>query len=114
MNFFYCRWGLEMSRTIELKKLRILLIQENDGQWSAQCLDYDIVTQAARLTDLKYEFEKTLMAYIAISDSEGKEPLEGIEPAPDKFWEMWRDAQTDVLLRPPPDSRLWALADRVG
>lgn len=81
----------------QLVELRVLYIQEEDGRWSAQCLEYDVVAQARKLTELQYEFEKTLMSYLVLSDVEGYNVLEKLGPAPEEFWNLWEQHEASEL-----------------
>jgi len=37
-----------------------VLMMQDDGVWTAQCLEFDIVAQAKSLNDLQYELERTI------------------------------------------------------
>jgi hypothetical protein len=74
----------------------VLLIQEDDGWWSAQCLEYDLAAQANNLTDLLYELEKTLISHIAANEAAGIDPFADIPAAPQTYWEMFNKAKLDV------------------
>jgi hypothetical protein len=70
-------------------QLRFVVIQE--GEWvAAQCLEYDIATQARTLGDLVHEIQRTIVGHIATSRKLGKLPFEGVPRAPKKFWDMFR------------------------
>jgi hypothetical protein len=69
-------------------KLSAVLFQEADW-WVAQCLEYDIATQAKTLQGLYYELERTLVGQIVASKEVGVVPFEKIPPAPQQFWEMF-------------------------
>jgi hypothetical protein len=74
---------------------------EHGGRWVAQCLEYDIATQASTLDDLLYEFERILVAHILGAD--GADPFANLSPAPRSFWEMYDRAVTKVApVRPFP------------
>ena len=87
-------------------ELRVLLIEEDNGYWSAQCLDYDIVAQGRTLTQLRYEFEKTFIGYLALSEAEDEDLLEKIGPAPREFWELYEQSDMNLSVEK-------ALVDRV-
>lgn len=59
--------------------------------WIAQCLEYDIVTQAPSLYRLLSEVEKALEDHVFIARVEGIEPFAGISKAPRRFWEMYKN-----------------------
>ncbi len=67
--------------------VRTLLIQEGD-LWSIQCLEYDIAAQGRTIDEAKNAFEKTFLGQIALDIKEDREPFEGIEKAPQEFWNM--------------------------
>jgi len=73
-----------------------ILIQEADGSWSAQCLEYDIAAHARYLPDLDYELQKIIFSHIAISQELQQEPFSGIGPAPQIFWDMFEQAKMRV------------------
>ena len=62
---------------------------EEDGWWSAQCLEYDVAAQARTLTDLRYELERVLRSHVVVSSELGRSPFEGLAPAPQRFWDMY-------------------------
>jgi predicted RNase H-like HicB family nuclease len=75
--------------------LRILFI-EGDGGWSAQCLEYDIATQAETLADLFYEVERVLVAHVALATENGREPFAGIPSAPEKYWRIFERSRISM------------------
>jgi hypothetical protein len=64
--------------------------------WSAQCLEYDMATQANTLSDLYYEIEKMIVGQIVVSRELDLEPFEQLPPAPDKFWKLFAGATIRV------------------
>ena len=72
-----------------------ILFQE-DGWWTAQCLEYDIATQARTLPELQYELERTIIGHFAVALELGQEPFLGIGQAPKEFWQMFDQAKTRV------------------
>ncbi len=81
--------------------LNVLLIEEDDGRWSAQCLEHDIVAQANKFSELSYEVEKVLVAYLTLSAANGEEPFAGLPRAPQEFWDMYDRSETEVRVREP-------------
>jgi len=57
-------------------------------------VDYDIATQAKRITDLPYEIARVLAGHIVISAEQGLRPFEGLRPAPRRFAEMFEHSET--------------------
>lgn len=78
-------------------ELRVLLIEEENGWWSAQCLEYDIAAQAKRLSDLPHELDRVLMAHLVISTNNGEEPFARIGKAPQEFWDMYDETDMEVV-----------------
>lgn len=74
----------------------VIAFQEDDGRWTAQCLEYDIAAQAATLPELTRELQRVLIAHFAISGEMGLEPFFGLPQAPQKFWKMFAEAETLV------------------
>lgn len=85
-----------------------ILFEEGDW-WSAQCLEYDIAAQARTLSDLLYEVERVLVSHLCIAEELGRKPFEGLEPAPQKFWDMYQKAHAregcDYVRKPQGDER---------
>lgn len=78
--------------------VRVVVLQE--GEWlSAQCLEYDIATQARTLDDLWYELQRILVGHVATRLRERKPPFQGLPPAPKKFWRMFERSKIPL---PPP------------
>lgn len=75
--------------------IRVVAFQEGD-LWSAQCLEYDIATQAASLPDLYYEVERTLRGHVMVAAKLGREPFAGLARAPTKYWAMYGQAALTV------------------
>ena len=71
------------------------------GVWIAQGLEYDICAQAETLEGVQAAFERMLAATAVISKEHGHAPFGDIEPAPRKFWEMYRRAKNALPLRHP-------------
>lgn len=69
---------------------------EEPGGWSAQVLEHDIATQADTLQDLFYEVERILVSHVALAESEGRPPFDGIPPAPRKYWEIFEKSQISM------------------
>lgn len=71
------------------------------GHWVAQCLEYDIATQAFTLDELLYELERILAAHLFVAAEEGlADPFSEIPQAPRRFWEMYRRARSKVQTVP--------------
>lgn len=69
---------------------------EDDGYWIAQCIQYDIVARADNLTLLPRAIEREITANICINHKLGREHLEGVPPAPDRFRELFKRAKMTI------------------
>lgn len=66
------------------------------SHWVAQCLEYNIATQAKTLDALLYELERILVGHVLVADQEQTEPFVGLQGAPKRFWEMYKRALAPV------------------
>jgi len=86
------------------------VVFQREGHWVAQCLDYDIATQAGSLNDLVYEVERIIVAHLLLAKKD-ENPFASLPKAPQKFWEMYQNAS--IRLTPvqpaefpiPPEQR---------
>jgi hypothetical protein len=72
---------------------------EVDGVWFAQCVEFDISAWAHRVDELPDAFLKELSATCAVNRHLGRQGLEGIPAAPDRFRQMWAEAAYDLTPR---------------
>ena len=82
-------------------KINVVLYQE-DNWWIAQGLEFDISAQASSLHELHSLFAMKVVTEIVISQDLKIQPLEGIAPAPELFWQMFKEATMAVSADPPP------------
>jgi hypothetical protein len=68
--------------------IRVVFYQEDDF-WIAQCLEYDIGTQAKTFAEAQASFERTFAAEIQYSARKGEATFASIEAAPAHFHELW-------------------------
>lgn len=81
-------------------QLRFVVFQE--GEWvAAQCLEYDIATQARTLDDLVHEVQRIIVGHIATSRKFHKRPFDGVPEAPRKFWDMFEKSKIPL---PAPEA----------
>jgi hypothetical protein len=89
--------------------LRVLCLTEEtqDGKWwVAQCLDYDIAAPGKTIRDALYEFQRLVVARVAISARNGlDDPFAGLKRAPERYWKMF-DEQSAPLKDEIPTFRL--------
>ena len=57
--------------------------------WVAQCLEYDIATQAAELSDIPRKLELALETEMAMGRELGRQPFVSLPRAPERYWQMW-------------------------
>ena len=69
-------------------KVRVLLLQDGDT-WVAQCLEYDIGTQAPTLDLLQTRFDAVFNAECRHRIERFGNPFKGLDPAPDLYQDMW-------------------------
>jgi hypothetical protein len=73
--------------------LQVLLVEEKDQGWTAQCLQFDISVHANTLEDVMYAFERALAGHQAAAASLGVEPFQSMPPAPERCWKLWSEAR---------------------
>lgn len=96
---------------MQMKALSVLIVEhkhceagEHGGQWSAQCLEYDMATQADSLAGLYYQIERMIVGHIVVSVELGMEPFKGLSPAPKRFFKLYDDAKLRLHGDPSPFS----------
>ena len=65
--------------------VKVLFIREGEA-WVAQCLEHNIAAQGKTLHEAEKTFGKTLVGQLLLDSRRGKEPLQGIKPAPPVYW----------------------------
>lgn len=80
------------------RTIRAVLFREGEW-WVAQCLEFDLATQARTLKDLHYELEKLLIGQLVAGEASGREPFKGLPKAPAKYWDLWEEAGSTVAPR---------------
>ncbi|NOZ32702.1 MAG: hypothetical protein GXP01_06435 [Alphaproteobacteria bacterium] len=70
----------------------------------AQAIEYDIVAHAKQLHDLPMALMRSVADNIAITLSLGREPLAGVARAPDRFQDMFNEAQVSIEPVTPIDN----------
>ncbi len=74
--------------------------------WVAQGLEYDIVAQAPTLERLENRFMRTVLGYFVYAFETKTPVLNGIKPAPKRFWETYqsgRALEQPFSLAPPSE-----------
>jgi hypothetical protein len=64
--------------------------------WVIQGTEYDIVAHAWDVLKVPHAFAQAVMENIIITKHLGREALDGIKPAPARFREMFKQADTEM------------------
>lgn len=70
------------------------MIQQGD-QWLAQALDVNLAAQGSSDKQAIGSFMRILRARLHRDFQNGRAPLSGLPPAPDRFWDAWEKAQVE-------------------
>lgn len=79
------------SKTIIIR-ISVLLLQE-ENYWVAQGLEHDIAAQGESISEAKKAFKKTIIGQIILDVKDNLKPLEGIEEAPQIYWDIFKKAE---------------------
>src|SRR5262245_11805331 len=90
-----------MNMTSDKISIRVIMFQD-DGLWVAQCLEHDIGAQAPDVDTLMSRLEVVLTAECKESVERNNEPFAGIDPAPERFHQMWERRARSVEMSPAP------------
>src|SRR5256885_1188889 len=90
-------------------ELRIVAFQK-DGNWVAQCLEYDIAAHAADLDTVLLRIDDTLIAEAEYTNERHGAAFKGIDPAPKLYEVLWDRALTSVC--PAPEIAQSALTSK--
>jgi hypothetical protein len=77
--------------------LRVLLLQQEDGLWAAQCVDHDIVAQGHSIGEAKRAFERTIVGQILFDFQNNRLPLSTFPPASSELQEIFEKAEELAL-----------------
>jgi hypothetical protein len=77
-------------------KIDVVAFEDPDGFWIAQGIQYDIVAQAKSVAAIRKAFSRQLAANVVLNAKFGREGLEGIPPAPEKFKRMFEAAGDEL------------------
>jgi hypothetical protein len=82
---------------IDLGTIDVVLYQA-DGLWIAQGIQFDITARGANPTEASERFTWKIGAELVMSIEIGDvKPLAGVPAAPERFWQMYRDAKMQVV-----------------
>jgi hypothetical protein len=91
--------------TSDLKDIRVVVFREGD-KYVAQCIEYDIATQAADIDTVLDRLDLTLEAECSISMEQSGEPFAGIAPAPNFFHQLWEKGSLSITRKNVPIDRV--------
>lgn len=88
--------------------LNVLFFKEANGTWVAQALERDIAAQGPTIDEARLAFERTVWGYLLVDDRLHREPLSGLKPAPNAYWEAFKTVallRRQKMITPPENSR---------
>jgi len=93
------------------EKIDVIAFEAGEGLWIAQGIQYDVVARAKSVAGIREAFLRQIAANVALNAKFGREGLQGIPPAPEKFKRMFEEAserlsQTSQRAREELDIRL--------
>jgi hypothetical protein len=68
--------------------IRVVVMRQGD-QWLAQGLEFNLSTQAPSEPQAVRGFLRVLTAHIRRDHELGRQPLQGVPPAPERFEDLW-------------------------
>lgn len=90
-----------MQIATDTMAIRVVVFKD-DGQWVAQCLEFDIGAQADNIDLLNDRLKVVLMAEFKESMERHSQPFAGIDPAPERFHVMWKHRARSVEVSAAP------------
>lgn len=85
-----------------MSTIDVLFIKDGSQNWIAQGLQYDIAAQGSTIKKAKRAFELAIVSEIAIAMEKEEGVFESINPAPQKYWEMWMNVGEPVSVSRSP------------
>lgn len=82
--------------------INAIAYREGDA-WIAQGIEYDIVAFANDVLKLPNAFSRAVLENICITEHLGRQPLEGVKPAPSRFQVMFDAAEVEFRETKPRD-----------
>ncbi len=80
-----------------LTKIDVVAFMDHDGRWVAQGIQYDIAASAKSPSGLRKAFIRTLSANLVMNAKLGREGLDGIPPAPERFRALFEEAEEQLV-----------------
>jgi hypothetical protein len=76
-----------------LIKVDVVAFEDHDGYWIAQGIQYDIVARAKSVAGIREAFIRQLHANVSVNARLGRDGLDGLPAAPEKFQRLWAEAK---------------------
>lgn len=74
-------------------EIDVIAFKTSDGTWIAQGVQYDIIARAPSAAALEGAFRRQIYANMELNKKFGRNGLEGIPPAPEKFKRLFNEAK---------------------
>ena len=85
-------------------QVNAIAFKEGDA-WVVQGIEYDIVAHAYDIVAAPSAFMRAVVENIVITKHLGRNPLEGVKPAPERFRSMYEEAKLEM--RPLEKPQEW-------
>ena len=85
-------------------QVNAIAFKEGDA-WVVQGIEYDIVAHAYDVVTAPYAFLRAVVENMVITEHLGRNPLEGVKPAPERFRSMYEEAKLEM--RPLKKQQEW-------
>lgn len=92
-------------------RLDVVILREQVGEkemWVAQCLQYDIATQASTLEILLKRIQTVVVSNMILDLESGKEPFSNLKPAPQRYWKEYQESKMTMEIVPKRSCRILA------
>ena len=76
----------------EHKKIKVVLFRDGEW-WVAQCLEYDLATQARDYNEVFGKLERLIAGRLAVAAQLNAEPFALLPKAPESYWRMYEKAK---------------------
>ena len=82
-----------MEESSAPSELRLHAVVRQKGEWwLVVCLEHCFVTQARTEEALLADLQKIIQTHIVLEKERGREPFVSVPRAPERYWEMYREA----------------------
>jgi hypothetical protein len=75
-------------------------VDEKREVWVAQCLQYDIATQAATLEQVSLRIQRVVIINMILALENGETPFANLKPAPERYWKEYRQSKMQMQIIP--------------